>query len=230
MRDFVVTGHRGAMACESENTMASFVLARDLGADEIEFDVRRTADGVVVVHHDENLGRVVDGTGPVREHTWGQLARMRVHGRHHIPQLDEVLDLTGIGFQIELKDPRDAECVLASVLDRPDIGDSVLITSFHSSALQPALEASVRTGLICGPGDTSSLGIATALGVDQVLAHWSVVAHKDAARFVEDGGMLTVWPSPDARAIGRAMAEGYGGTTCDNPGVAAAAARSFLAA
>lgn len=227
--DFVVTGHRGAMARESENTMASFVLARDLGADEIEFDVRRTADGIVVVHHDDNLGRVVNGTGPVREHTWDQLAGMRVHGRHRIPQLDDVLSLTGIGFQVEVKHPADAESVAAIVGAAPALRDKVLITSFHPSALEPALEASLRTGLICGPDDSASLRRARSLGVDQVLAHWSVVTHETALRFVDDGGILTVWPSADAPTLARAIEAGYRGTTCDDPSVAAAA-RSILAA
>jgi glycerophosphoryl diester phosphodiesterase len=217
---FVVTGHRGAMALESENTMASFELARELGADEIEFDVWLTADGVAVVHHDEQLGRVVNGTGAVREHSWEQLSRLRVHRRHAIPSLDEVLALTGIGFQLELKDPAAASGVAAVVAADPRLRRSVLTTSFVASALEPALEASLRTGLICGPGDAHALGFALALGVDQVLAHWSVASHRDALRFSDAGGTLTVWPTPDAATAARAMRVGFGGTTCDDPSVA----------
>ena len=35
-----------------ENTLAAFAQARELGADGVELDVRRTADGVLIVHHD----------------------------------------------------------------------------------------------------------------------------------------------------------------------------------
>jgi glycerophosphoryl diester phosphodiesterase len=227
--DFVVTGHRGAMALESENTMASFRLARELGADEIEFDVRSTLDGVLVVHHDEHLGRVVDGSGAVRDHSWQHLSRLRVHGRHPIPLLDEVLDLTGIRFQLELKDAADARAVAAEVASRTGLRDSVLTTSFLPSALEPALEASLRTGLICGPGDAHSLSFAVALGVDQVLAHWSVATHPDALRFAEGGGTLTVWPSADGAAAARAMRAGFAGTTCDDPTVALAVRESLRA-
>jgi glycerophosphoryl diester phosphodiesterase len=227
VRDFVVTGHRGAMALESENTMASFRLARALGADEIEFDVRSSADGVLVIHHDEGLGRVVAGTGPVRERSWDELSRLRVHGRHAIPRLDEVLALEGIGFQLELKDARDAAAVCALVGQDARLRDTVLTTSFEPSALEPALGASLRTGLICGPGDTHALRTAIALGVDQVLAHWSVACHPDASRFAEAGGTVTVWPTPDAAAADRAMRAGFGGTTCDDPTVALAARDEF---
>lgn len=227
--DFVVTGHRGAMARETENTMASFELARELGADEIEFDVRRTADGVPVVHHDEGLGRVVKGRGRVRDHTWEQLSRLRAGGRHRIPLLDEVLALTGIRFQIEIKDPRDAECVASRIAAASALRARALTTSFHADALVPALAASLRTGLICGPGDIASLRLASALGVDQLLAHSSVATHRDAQAFAEKGGTLTVWPTVGVDAVARAMRAGYGGVTCDDPGIAAAA-RSLLVA
>ncbi len=48
----VVLAHRGASRAVAENTIAAFTRARDLGADGVELDVRRTADRVLVVHHD----------------------------------------------------------------------------------------------------------------------------------------------------------------------------------
>ena len=54
-------GHRGASAARPENTVEAFRHARQLGADWVELDVRRTADGALVVHHDAVLpdGRVL---------------------------------------------------------------------------------------------------------------------------------------------------------------------------
>ena len=48
-------GHRGASAAERENTLAAFDTARRMGADGVELDVRRTADGALVVAHDPLL-------------------------------------------------------------------------------------------------------------------------------------------------------------------------------
>jgi glycerophosphoryl diester phosphodiesterase len=51
----LVLGHRGASAVAPENTVAAFTRARELGADGVELDVRRTADRVLVVHHDPEV-------------------------------------------------------------------------------------------------------------------------------------------------------------------------------
>ena len=50
-----VIGHRGAKGLAPENTLAAFTKALEHGVDEIEFDVRVTKDGVVVVQHDPQL-------------------------------------------------------------------------------------------------------------------------------------------------------------------------------
>ncbi len=51
----LVLGHRGASAAAPENTLGAFARARELGADGVELDVRRTADDVLVVHHDPEV-------------------------------------------------------------------------------------------------------------------------------------------------------------------------------
>lgn len=53
-------GHRGAMGLRPENTLESFALAYDQGADMVELDVHLSRDGVPVVIHDDTLGRTTD--------------------------------------------------------------------------------------------------------------------------------------------------------------------------
>ena len=50
-----VIAHRGASAAERENTLEAFRAAVRLNADGVELDVRRTANEVLVVHHDAHL-------------------------------------------------------------------------------------------------------------------------------------------------------------------------------
>src|SRR3954469_14433888 len=65
----LVLGHRGASAAAPENTVAAFARARELGADGVELDVRRSADGVLVVHHDPDLR----DAGPIKAMTLAEL-------------------------------------------------------------------------------------------------------------------------------------------------------------
>ncbi|MGQ0825304.1 MAG: glycerophosphodiester phosphodiesterase [Actinomycetota bacterium] len=51
----LVLAHRGACRRAPENTLEAFAVARDLGADGVELDVRVSADGVLVVHHDASV-------------------------------------------------------------------------------------------------------------------------------------------------------------------------------
>ena len=57
----LVIAHRGASVDRPENTVAAFAEARVQGADWVELDVRLSADGVLVVHHDAHLadGRLI---------------------------------------------------------------------------------------------------------------------------------------------------------------------------
>lgn len=57
----LILAHRGASVTERENTLAAFEAAVAHGADGVELDVRRTADGAMAVHHDAHLpdGRLI---------------------------------------------------------------------------------------------------------------------------------------------------------------------------
>lgn len=50
-----VFAHRGASVACQENTLEAFAAAVAMGADGVELDVRRTADGALAVHHDAHL-------------------------------------------------------------------------------------------------------------------------------------------------------------------------------
>ena len=92
----LVLGHRGASAVAPENTIAAFARARELGADGVELDVRRSADGVLTLNHDPD----VKGAGAVAQMT---LAEIRA-ARPDVATLDEALDeLRGLVINVEVK-------------------------------------------------------------------------------------------------------------------------------
>jgi glycerophosphoryl diester phosphodiesterase len=63
----LVAAHRGNSAFAPENTLASFRAALELGADAVEFDMRLSADGDVVLMHDPDVDRTTDGGGLVSD-------------------------------------------------------------------------------------------------------------------------------------------------------------------
>jgi glycerophosphoryl diester phosphodiesterase len=92
----LVLAHRGASRAAPENTIPAFTRARELGADGVELDVRRTADDVLVVHHDPD----VEGLGLIAAHP---LAALRA-ARPDVPTLVEALAAcTGLLVNVEVK-------------------------------------------------------------------------------------------------------------------------------
>lgn len=99
-RSPLVIGHRGAAGEAPENTLSSFRLAFEQGADAIELDVHLSADGELVVIHDHTIDRTTTGQGAVAELTLEQLKRVdaglkfdeRFRGER-IPTLAEVFEI-----------------------------------------------------------------------------------------------------------------------------------------
>src|ERR1700694_1997865 len=105
-------GHRGAMSLAPENTLAAFALAREVGADGVEFDVQMSADGELVIIHDQPLGRTPEGGGAVANHSLAELKQLDAgrwfdarYAGERIPTLQEVIDLLGgeMFLNIEIK-------------------------------------------------------------------------------------------------------------------------------
>src|SRR5690606_26715295 len=95
-------GHRGASGHEVENTMNGFRRAAELGAEMWELDTQMTADGVVVVSHDDHLERVFGKDMHISRATFAEL-RAAVPD---VPSFEEVAALareTGCGLYVELK-------------------------------------------------------------------------------------------------------------------------------
>src|SRR5438045_7874824 len=69
----VIICHRGASDLAPENTLEGYTAAIDYGADGCEIDLRGTADGVLVLFHDDMLDRLTDGFGTLPQVTYSEL-------------------------------------------------------------------------------------------------------------------------------------------------------------
>ena len=129
-----VLAHRGASRAEQENTVLAFRAAGDMGADGVELDVRLTADGHLVVHHDSRLedGRDI-------------CALQRSELPAHIPTMHEALDAcAGMWVNVEIKndekepdfDSSDsvAELVARALVERNE-NSRFLISSFRRETI-----------------------------------------------------------------------------------------------
>jgi glycerophosphoryl diester phosphodiesterase len=152
----LVIGHRGAAAVRPENTLPSFAHAIAAGVDAIEFDVRVSADGVAVVHHDPTTGRTCGDDVIIARTGIGALRQLdaastfsgafAARGRTPIPLLDEVLDLTrGLPIIIECKTV-DATPVVLRALASHAAADRAVIGSFQHDAMQLVRRAGVASG------------------------------------------------------------------------------------
>ncbi|KAG1677821.1 hypothetical protein FOA52_008585 [Chlamydomonas sp. UWO 241] len=72
---FGIIAHRGNSALAPENTLPAFELALET-TPAFELDTQLSSDGVVVVLHDESLGRINNGTGPAADATWDTLSKL----------------------------------------------------------------------------------------------------------------------------------------------------------
>lgn len=98
-------GHRGASGHATENTLRSFALASEMGAEMWELDTQLTRDGVCVVSHDDHLERVFGVDKRISELTAAELAALP---GVEVPTFAEVAALArrvGTGLYIELKAP-----------------------------------------------------------------------------------------------------------------------------
>lgn len=93
-----IWAHRGCSMEYPENTLEAFETAAKLpGLAGIELDVQLTKDHQIVVFHDENVSRVTNGTGNIRDYTLAELKKLEICSKDHqisrIPTLEEVLKL-----------------------------------------------------------------------------------------------------------------------------------------
>lgn len=141
-----------------ENTMAAFQRAVDEGFGYLELDVHRTADGVVVVHHDATLDRTTDGHGLISAHSAAELAQVKVRGREPIPRLETVLSaLPDTRVTIELKSGAVVEPTIA-LIDRLDAWDRVCVGGLRERWLAAARAAG-------GPRLCTSMAYGSAVGL-----------------------------------------------------------------
>ncbi len=144
-----VIAHRGASGLVGhENTLEAFEAAIRLGADYVEFDVRKTVDGWLVVFHDSKIENV-----SISEITYGRLCEMTARLGYTVPLLKDVLKLCQgkIKLDIELKEAGYERTVIDMVKSMFRYSDFVM-KSFSDAAIThiKKYDKNIKTGLLVG--------------------------------------------------------------------------------
>jgi len=209
MEQPLILGHRGASAEAPENTLLAFRRAVEQGADGIECDVQRSADGHLVLIHDDTVDRTTGGAGRVRDLPLAALAALDAGEGEQIPTLEALLASapaarTARGdapfLDLELKQPGvgpDTLAALAAAPSRPP-RDRLALSSFD----YPSLEEVRR---LDGEIELWLLGGATSAPLDELIARaraiearclallHSLITAATVARAAEAGLGLVAW-------------------------------------
>lgn len=236
----LVLAHRGARRRAPENTIEAFRMARELGADGVELDVRHSADGALVVHHDPY---VATGRASARRIDESRFEDLLVR----IPTLatlSEALDeCAGLLVNIEIKnvpwergfDVRAGERLtdgVVALLAARDARDRVLISSFDLATIDRvrAAEGALRTGylFVLGGGDFDLLTErASDRGHNAIHPDWRGLVGRRADRVITRAHALgldvNAWTVNRRSSIARLARLGVDGIVTDVPDVALAA-------
>ncbi|HTX44023.1 MAG TPA: glycerophosphodiester phosphodiesterase family protein [Methanocella sp.] len=140
---FETVGHRGAPMEAPENTLLSFRRAIAIGADWIEFDLRESRDGILVVIHDDTVDRMTNGKGKVRDMTFKELRTLDAGNGQKIPSLGQVIRLAKgrVKMDIEIKERGIEEDVLQAI-KRSGIMGQCMVSSFFYDSIKKVKELS----------------------------------------------------------------------------------------
>jgi glycerophosphoryl diester phosphodiesterase len=167
-----IFAHRGSSVYAPENTLAAFKLAVEQRADGIELDVKLSADGQVVVMHDDTVDRTTNGTGRIKSLTLLDLKGLDAGSKfdptfhaERIPTLAKVFDTVGgkVFINVELTNysspTDDLPDKVVSLVKNFGLEAKVLLSSFNLLALIRAryLLPMVHLGLLAFSGTADGI-------------------------------------------------------------------------
>lgn len=220
-------GHRGARAYAPDNTLAGFGRAAELGADMVELDVQRTADGQIAVIHDDHLvddGRILW----VRRSSLAALQAVDLGGGARVPTLKEALDLCqaeNIGVYVEIKDGGVIPA-LVELIKQHDHAGHCLFGSFRPDwiAELKACVSQVGTSILFNSPHVDPVALAQAVGANYVHPCWERFDHPASlltpewmARVREVGLGVICWHEERPDEIAALRQVGVDGICSDAP-------------
>jgi glycerophosphoryl diester phosphodiesterase len=221
----LIIGHRGAKGHVTENTLASFAKAIELGAQGIELDVHVCASGALVVFHDVTVDRLTNGTGEVAKLTLAELKTLYLPGGHTIPTLDEVLDLVDrkCFVNIEMKGRHTAhpvnETIEKYIEDKGWAYNNFIVSSFQYEELKAmsALNPKIAIGILTEASVHQAWEWADAFKAVALHPHCTLLTEGNVTKAHQAGYKIYTWTVNEPADIARMKALGVDGIITDFP-------------
>lgn len=194
-------GHRGAKGYVTENTLASFQKALDLGVNGIELDVHCCASGELVVFHDFTLDRLTNKKGAISNYTLSELNSVLVENQYKIPTLVEVLELVNrkCFVNIELKGHQTAEPVFTLISEciqtekwKPT---DFLISSFQYEELEQfaSFQSKIPLAVLTQASVEQAIEWAQEFNAKAIHPHFSLLTTENCNRAKELSLQINTW-------------------------------------
>lgn len=217
--------HRGAKAYEPENTLKAFQKALDLHADGIELDVHLSADGHIIVMHDETIDKMTNGKGYINTYTLAELKSFLIADKLQIPTLNEVFDLVDkkCFINVELKNADTSKNVVSLIEEYIEEKnwnyEHFIISSFDWNALKEVqnLNPNIPIGVLTEGDIDTALAFAESIKAKAIHPDFQLLNSENTKEIQEKGFLVFPWTVNTEEDIQKVKSYNVNGIISDNP-------------
>ncbi len=220
--------HRGASQYAPENTMVSFHMGVDMGADGIETDVQKSKDGVLVLFHDDTMKRTLSVDGSISDFTWEELQRFDAgafkgekYKGTHLVSLEEFMKAfgaSGLHLAIEIKQ-KGIEIETLEMIRRYADDRNFTITSFMFDSIRCLAEYDnpPQLGYLARTYSEELLDQLVSLGIDEYCPDAAFLTAEMMRRAEEKGLRVRAWGVKTPELMDKMVELGVYGMTVNFP-------------
>ncbi len=218
-------GHRGARGYEPENTLIGFQKAVALDVDQIELDIHSSADGEIMVIHDETIDRTTNGNGYVNSFTRLELQQFQIEGQQYIPTLIEVLNLIDrkCSINIEIKSNGLANKLVGIieqyVTEKQWEYSDFIVSSFEWDNLEKVrlLNPSIPIAILTETSIEDALAFAKKIKAQAINPDFQLLSTENVSQMQQAGFQVFPWTVNEIEDIKRIQSYKVDGIISDFP-------------
>jgi glycerophosphoryl diester phosphodiesterase len=222
-----VFAHRGAGSFAPENSLPAFEKAIKMGCDGIELDVRRSADGHIIVFHDRHTYRMTRVRGNIHRLNLSDIRSLYLKQSNFplekIPTLPEILDLAGKNVLINIDVKKENfsnngfEEKILQIIDDFKCINNVIISSFNPFLLKKIalLNPKIHLGFIFR--NRSSMMMLNGHPVKSLHARFPILSIKYLSNLYQRSSKVYAWTVDEGKKMIELIKKGVDGIITNKP-------------